>query len=91
MYVFAARYFFKSRYLNKCYEALVPGTTYRDAIPIFHYFEKYIEIYAPEPGKTKVTINLRQTNFKHSDYEKKVLYYIDGVLVDKGEAYRRTR
>lgn len=85
----AMLYYFRTTYLGRCYKALKEGTSLEDAMPIFRYFEKYVNITKYEGNVVKVDIKIGG-RLRGQDFEEKALYYKNGILVDKGEAYQRT-
>lgn len=87
---FGCLYWYKKKYLERCYKAIRYGTSFEDAKPIFKYFEKYTRISSNENNEILVVIKIKHDFFKNTDYEKKVFYYKNGLLVDKDQGYRRT-
>ena len=87
---FGCLYWYKKKYLERCYKAIQYGTSFEDAKPIFKYFEKNTSISSNENNETLVVIKIKHDFFKNTDYEKKVFYYKNGLLVDKDQGYRRT-
>lgn len=83
-------YFYKTKYLERCYRAIKEGTSFEDAKPIFKYFEKYTNISSDGASRIRVIIKVKAGHFKSSDYETKYFDYVNGILVDKDQAYRRT-
>ena len=84
------KFAYRSEYLKRCYKAIKEGTSLEDAKPIYDYFEKEVTFTEYENGVLKVEIDVKASRWKQADFEKKVFYYRDGILVDKDEAYRRT-
>ena len=84
------RYFYKTKYLERCYRAIKKGTSFEDAKPIFKYFEKYTNISSDGASRIRVIIKLKASHYKHADYEAKVFEYVNGILVVKDQGYQRT-
>lgn len=83
-------YFYKTRYLERCYRAIKEGTSFEDAKPIFKYFEKYTNISSDGASRIRVIIKVKENHFKNTDYEAKYFDYVNGILVDKDQGYQRT-
>lgn len=84
------RYFYKTKYLERCYRAIKKGTSFEDAKPIFKYFEKYTNISSDGASRIRVIIKVKAGRFKSSDHETKYFEYVNGILVDKDQGYQRT-
>ena len=84
------RYFYKTRYLERCYRAIKEGTSFDDAKPIFKYFKKYTNISSDGANRIRVIIKVKENRFRNTDYEARYFEYVNGILVDKDQAYRRT-
>ena len=84
------RYFYKTKYLQRCYKAIRKGTSFDDAKPIFKYFEKYTNISSDGANRIRVIIKVKENRFRNTDYEARYFEYVNGILVDKDQAYQRT-